>query len=262
MGGDNAEKYQGFEAGFRLHVSATYAAVKVRQCPDMLTAISAWVNEAGFRAARPAAAEAAQQELLCRTTTAAAVTVLCCICVRALGCAGSSPVLHVRQLRKYTEAGHPSIADTLWVVSGRTQSEQLHAHVRAGSRGRAGHKQGSCHQRLQRRGHRCIAVPCQDPLLCCEGITGALHIHIMCMCASKQVSKCSRQQTAAPMHMAAGTVCAALWLMHAARSGACLADESRLCSAASAGRSDPQPGPPVRASIRACHWRQPRLGQD
>jgi hypothetical protein len=34
MGGDNAEKYQGFEAGFRLHVSATYAAVKVRRCPD------------------------------------------------------------------------------------------------------------------------------------------------------------------------------------------------------------------------------------
>ena len=30
MGGDNAEKYQGLEAGFRLHVSATYAAVKVR----------------------------------------------------------------------------------------------------------------------------------------------------------------------------------------------------------------------------------------
>ena len=30
MGGDNAETYQGLEAGFRLHVSATYAAVKVR----------------------------------------------------------------------------------------------------------------------------------------------------------------------------------------------------------------------------------------
>jgi hypothetical protein len=30
MGGDNAEKYEGLEAGFRLHVSATYAAVKVR----------------------------------------------------------------------------------------------------------------------------------------------------------------------------------------------------------------------------------------
>ena len=30
MGGDNAEKYQGLEAGFRLHVSATYTAVKVR----------------------------------------------------------------------------------------------------------------------------------------------------------------------------------------------------------------------------------------
>jgi hypothetical protein len=31
MGGDNAEKYQGLEAGFRLHVSATLVAVKVWQ---------------------------------------------------------------------------------------------------------------------------------------------------------------------------------------------------------------------------------------
>lgn len=32
MSGDNAETYQGFEAGFHLHVSATYAAIKVRPC--------------------------------------------------------------------------------------------------------------------------------------------------------------------------------------------------------------------------------------
>jgi hypothetical protein len=31
MTGDNAETYQGYEAGFRLHVSATYAAIKVRR---------------------------------------------------------------------------------------------------------------------------------------------------------------------------------------------------------------------------------------
>jgi hypothetical protein len=40
MGGDNAETYQGLEAGFRLHVSATYAAVKV------------WVQAAGRSSAR------------------------------------------------------------------------------------------------------------------------------------------------------------------------------------------------------------------
>ena len=31
MTGDNAETYQGYEAGFHLHVSATYAAIKVRR---------------------------------------------------------------------------------------------------------------------------------------------------------------------------------------------------------------------------------------
>ena len=31
MGGDNAETYEGLEAGFRLHVSSTFAAIKVRQ---------------------------------------------------------------------------------------------------------------------------------------------------------------------------------------------------------------------------------------
>ncbi len=64
MGGDNAEKYQGFEAGFRLHVSATYAAVKVQQCPDMLTAISAWVDEAGCSSPAGAAVERRDQLLL------------------------------------------------------------------------------------------------------------------------------------------------------------------------------------------------------
>ena len=36
MGGESAEKYQGFEAGFRLHVSATYAAIKVCPCPGSI----------------------------------------------------------------------------------------------------------------------------------------------------------------------------------------------------------------------------------